>query len=271
MSSTDNTSHGRPSQRPGLTAAELDDYQRNGFMVRRGQFSAAELAAWDARFLDYIEERLPRCEGLQVMRDVMVVKGAVAPQSAVHAVNKLFCFENDPLLMGYTMHPDMLACVRAIIGPHVHSVSTNVFNKPPGVDGRHPMHQDLRYFRARPAEQIVGTWTAVYPALRETGCLSVLVGSHRSGEREHALPDWEYVNHGFYGVKELDWSERVHVELEPGDTLYFHPLLIHGSGHNRSTGFRRAISAHYINDDARAPDGREWRGKPTIRRMPDAA
>jgi phytanoyl-CoA hydroxylase len=27
--------------------------------------------------------------------------------------------------------------------------------------------------------------------------------------------------------------------------LLFHPLLIHGSGRNRSSDFRRAISVHY--------------------------
>ena len=41
--------------------------------------------------------------------------------------------------------------------------------------------------------------------------------------------------------------DRVHVELEPGDTLFFHPVLLHGSGRNRSDGFRRAISGHYVS------------------------
>ena len=33
--------------------------------------------------------------------------------------------------------------------------------------------------------------------------------------------------------------------MEAGDTVFFHPLLIHGSGANRSKGFRKAISCHY--------------------------
>jgi hypothetical protein len=42
---------------------------------------------------------------------------------------------------------------------------------------------------------------------------------------------------------------RTHVEMMEGDTVFFHPLLIHGSGANRTTGFRKAISCHYANDD----------------------
>ena len=30
-----------------------------------------------------------------------------------------------------------------------------------------------------------------------------------------------------------------------GDTVFFHPILIHGSGANRTLGFRKAISCHY--------------------------
>lgn len=37
------------------------------------------------------------------------------------------------------------------------------------------------------------------------------------------------------------------VEMQPGDTLFFHPLLIHGSGRNNTTGYRKAISCHYAN------------------------
>ena len=44
-------------------------------------------------------------------------------------------------------------------------------------------------------------------------------------------------------------GERVHLEMEPGDTVFFHPVLLHGSGRNRTQGFRRAISAHYTSTD----------------------
>lgn len=33
--------------------------------------------------------------------------------------------------------------------------------------------------------------------------------------------------------------------MEKGDTVFFHPILIHGSGANRTDGFRKAISCHY--------------------------
>lgn len=44
----------------------------------------------------------------------------------------------------------------------------------------------------------------------------------------------------YHGI--LDYKQdnnRVHVEMEKGDTVFFHPLLIHGSGRNKTQGFRK--------------------------------
>ena len=44
----------------------------------------------------------------------------------------------------------------------------------------------------------------------------------------------------YYGIMDYDPSyHRVHLEMDAGDTVFFHPLLIHGSGMNRTSGFRK--------------------------------
>jgi phytanoyl-CoA hydroxylase len=204
---------------------------------------------------------------MKIMRDIMVVKGAVTPASPLHAVNKMISFEDDAELYGFALEPRLLAAVRSLVGDDLFSVTTNVFNKPPDIDGRHPLHQDLRYFRVRPADQIVGVWTAISPATRESGCLAVLPGSHKGELMNHAEPDWEYVNHAFFGIEGVDREARQHVEMRSGDTLLFHPLLVHGSGQNRSAGFRRAISAHYAAAQCSSPE-HDWKQGKQARRIP---
>jgi len=53
--------------------------------------------------------------------------------------------------------------------------------------------------------------------------------------------------HGIHNLTEKDGDAMLHVEMEPGDTLFFHPLLIHGSGRNLSRRYRKAISCHYAS------------------------
>ena len=245
-----------------LTSSQLDQFRHSGYLLLPSLVDAASRRRYGQRFRDLIEGRVGPPPGLVVMRDVMVAKGAVRPATPLHGVNKILNFEADSVLFGYARDERLLTVARQLLGERpatpLHVISTNVFNKPPGVDGRHPLHQDLRYFRLRPADGIVAAWTALSPCRRQSGCLAVLPGSHRGGLHDHGDPDWDYVNHAFYGIADIERAERVHIEMEPGDTLFFHPLLIHGSGRNRSCHFRRAISAHYASPCCETPE-RDWK------------
>lgn len=253
---------GGPAESPGfrvssLTNEQRQEYESQGFLLLPGFFSPEELAPWHARFLDIVEERVAPADDMLVMRDVMVAKGLVEPRSKPEAIAKIQDFHNDRLLFdGYCKNPKLLAVVEAFCGPDIKSVHNMLINKPPGVDGRHPLHQDLLYFPFRPADRIVATWTALEPCDRDNGCLVVVPGSHRDGLREHEVPDWDHVNFLYVGAKGADaGTERMHLEMQPGDTVFFHPALLHGSGRNRTARFRRAISCHYASAACRFIEG----------------
>ena len=249
-----------------LSADQIQQYSEDGFLLLPELVPDDILAQLNERFLDIVNGDHPCSGAMKIMRDVMVVKGAVEPQTPLHGVNKLFCLEDDPVLSGYAALPGLLSCVQSLIGNEVYSLTSNVFNKPPRVDGKHPLHQDIRYFSMRPASSIVASWTAMMPTRRANGCLAVIPGSHREGVLSHGSPDWNYLNHGFFGIEDVDRARRQHVEMQPGDTLLFHPLLVHGSGRNRTDHFRRAISVHYAAGQCESPRG-DWRAKPQVRRV----
>jgi len=265
-----------------LSPQQLEHYREHGYVVVRGLFDGASLQRWSERFEDIVLGRTPAATRMLVMRDVMVAKGAVEPKSNLDAIAKLQDFENDLVLDAYNQHEALLDCVESLLGPDLQSIHCMLINKPPGVDGRHPLHQDLVYFQFRPADAVVGTWTALGPVTRENGCLVVVPGTQRGPLLEHQNMDWEYVNAGYWGAKGAGPQlERVHVECEPGDTIVFHSLLLHGSGQNRTQGFRRAISCHYASTqcektwDEQEHDPTRWyrhlRGKPPSHAAPARA
>jgi len=228
-----------------ISDAMLEDYWRDGFTVVPGLIPRDDLHPWLERLADIVEGRVEPAAGMLVMKDVMVAKGAVSPGSRMEAIAKIQDYEQDPVLDSYTTHPGVLDCVERIVGRDVQTIHTMLINKPPNVDGRHPLHQDLLYFPFRPADRIVASWTALERVTKENGCLVAIPGSHRGELLEHENPDWDYLNGGYFGAVGVPLEKRVHLEMEPGDTVFFHPVLLHGSGRNRTQGFRRAISAHY--------------------------
>jgi len=118
----------------------------------------------------------------------------------------------------------------------------------------------LHYFPFRPADRIVCSWTAIEHVGKENGCLVVLPGSHakKEGLRQHEYPEWEGgVNKMHHGIQDCDDAgRRTHLVMEKGDTVFFYPLLIHGSGMNRTNHFRKAISCHYADSNCHYIDVR---------------
>lgn len=78
---------------------------------------------------------------------------------------------------------------------------------------------------------------------RDNGCLVVVPGSHKGTLLRHEYPDWEGgVNKMYHGIDARPYKNNlVYLEMEAGDTVLFHPILIHGSGSNKTDGFRKVI------------------------------
>jgi phytanoyl-CoA hydroxylase len=230
-----------------LSTEQLDQYRRDGFLVIRNHLDEENVRRWRDRLVEIVTGRAERSKRMLVMKDVMVAKGAVTPGNELEAIAKVQDYEGDPVLDTYAHDERVLEVMRDLIGDEIMSIHTMLINKPPNVDGRHPLHQDLLYFPFRPADLIAASWTALEPVTRENGCLVVVPGSHRGELHRHGRPDWEYVNVAYLGAVDVDdqIEKRLHLEMAPGDTVFFHPLLLHGSGRNRTSAFRRAISAHY--------------------------
>lgn len=147
----------------------------------------------------------------------------------------------------------MLDYVQCFTGPNIRAMHTMLINKPPDSGNRtsrHPLHQDLHYFPFRPADRIVAAWTAMEHIDEENGCLVAQPGSHKKPLLQHDYPDWEKgVNKMYHGIRGEENNPRTHLHMEKGDTVFFHPLMIHGSGTNHSPNFRKAISSHFSTSD----------------------
>jgi len=236
-----------------LSDEQQRHYEENGFVVIKSLVPLKDIEKYTQRFLDIANGKAEKAPFMTMMRDVTIAK-----QKAMGdlAITKLQHWENDPVLFDYCALPSVLRYVTAIVGPNVKSCHTMLINKPPDTgkgSSRHPPHQDLWYFPFRPADKIVCAWTAMQRIDRENGCLFVQPGTHKTQLYKHEYPSDGIVNKAYHGIQNM--SSEAHgemmtlLEMEPGDCVLFHPLLIHGSGRNRSTRTRKAISCHYASTE----------------------
>ena len=129
---------------------------------------------------------------------------------------------------------------------HYHSKLTA---KEPRDGGAWEWHQDYGYWYHNGIvfPQLCSVMVALDQTTRENGCLQVVEGSHLCGRVEHGVLDGSQVGANARRVEEILKILPIrHVELEPGDGVFFHCNTLHRSDQNRSEK-RRWTVIHCYN------------------------
>ena len=122
--------------------------------------------------------------------------------------------------------------------------------QPLGAGTGFPWHQDVSFLKpdARAACEAHGGCNAVVAMDRShegNGGFVVLGGTHRLGEKFSQTRDAYDGAAGFSGDV-FDLSRRFCPRLAPGDAIFFHPALAHGSGTNHSPERRRIATLWFV-------------------------
>lgn len=128
---------------------------------------------------------------------------------------------------------------------HFHS---KLMQKEPKVGGAWEVHQDYGYWYKNGfmfPDAMFSIMTALTKATKENGCLQVLKGSHKMGRIEHSFTGEQQGADQAFVDEAMKVFERVYVELEPGDTLFFHSNLLHMSEANLSDRPRWSLISCY--------------------------
>ena len=134
-----------------------------------------------------------------------------------------------------------------LLGDEAYHYHSKMIMKDAKVGGAWAWHQDYGYWYQNGVlfPHLTSAYIAVDRATKENGCLQVIRGSHKLGRIEHGLTgdqagaDQERVDEV---LKRLD---LVYVEMEPGDTLFFHANLLHRSDQNHSDNPRWSMICCY--------------------------
>lgn len=130
----------------------------------------------------------------------------------------------------------MVGTAEKLLGGEVYHYHSKMIMKDAKVGGAWAWHQDYGYWYQNGVlfPLLTSAFIAVDRATKENGCLQVIKGSHHLGRIEHVLTG-DQAGADQDRVQEiLKRQELVYVEMEPGDTLFFHANLLHRSDQNRS-------------------------------------
>ncbi len=142
----------------------------------------------------------------------------------------------DDIYSAFARSERMVSGVELLLEGRPCHFHTKLMQKEPKTGEAWEWHQDYGYWYHDGFlyPDMMSVMIALTAANRENGCLQVLRSSHLIGRIEHGMSgdqkgaDMTIVNEA---SKRL---ELLYVELEPGDTLFFHGNLLHRSDKNSS-------------------------------------
>jgi non-heme Fe2+,alpha-ketoglutarate-dependent halogenase len=213
-----------------LTAAQIAQYERDGYICPVDGFSTERARAWRERL-----ESFERSQGQKMTRGHNFKPHLLFPwvDEIVHA-------------------PEVLDAVEDLIGPDIRLFHLTVWPKDAGSGAYVSWHQDATYFALDPICHVTA-WVALTDAPVEAGCMEVVPGSHKLGQLRHAeMQDPEnLLSRGQELAVDVDRSRTAFMPVKAGQFSLHHTHLVHNSRPNRSNDRRIGLGISYIPTHAR--------------------
>ncbi len=141
-----------------------------------------------------------------------------------------------------------------------------IMTKHPGYSSATLWHQDIRYWSFdRP--ELVSVWLALGPEHARNGALKVIPGSHQLDLDRGRLDSKLFLRPELDDNRALIEAART-VELDEGDTLFFHCRLFHAAGMNLSDEIKLSPVFTYHAADNRPIPGTRSAQLPGVRLAP---
>ncbi len=238
-----------------ITAADRAAYDVDGYLVVRGAVSSrlvAELQAATDVLVDVARDFVVDTAVDGVFYEVQSASGrkretAVSPG----ALRKITGPAKASPAFQRLKNDRGLAAIAVALGVHAPRCVVDQVNlKHPRVGTGFPFHQDAAFLHGAAKDALaagggVNVVVALDAADADNGGFIVLGGTHTAGlvpgQHQRSGYDTSQMNEGTF-----DDTRRATPTLAPGDAIFFHPLLAHGSDVNRSDRRRRIATLWFV-------------------------
>jgi len=186
----------------GLTAEQIDFFNREGYLVAENIFTPEDLEPLRDEITSLIHKEALRLQSEGKLDNLHEDKpfetrlthlyrdhpDLVESDILLAITGRAGGGHSGPALFDTITHPSLLATVESLVGPEI--VGSSVYRirpKIPGlVKGVVPWHQDSGYFRSHCDQDLIVTcWIPLVDATPENGCLQVLPRTHTEGVFTH--------------------------------------------------------------------------------------
>ena len=161
-----------------------------------------------------------------------------------------------PFIDALTRNPKVTGPVAEILGEDLLVLDCPFFIKEANSPHFVSWHQDLHYWGLE-GEDEVTAWVALSPATSASGCMRFVAGSHnRIVDHRDTFNDANLLTRGQEIAVEVDDSDAIDAQLQPGQMSLHHGRVFHASNPNTTDDRRIGLAIRYVSTRMKqAPGG----------------
>ncbi|MFD2673361.1 phytanoyl-CoA dioxygenase family protein [Marinicrinis sediminis] len=218
-----------------LTAEEKQFFQENGYLIKKGVYTQYEL---DRLSKEYVKI------WIELLAEGKILQNPEKPLTSLYP-NRLRDFHRgNRTITAFMLKTEAISLLESLIGEEPLAIQSGYYYKPPGSRGL-GFHQDNYHIGVSPGTSYA-MWVSMEATNAENGSLVFVPGTHQLPLVSSEVVPGSSDAYGSEVLRVPEGYEKIQIETEAGDVVFFNGNMYHGSTKNRSEHrYRRSFVTHF--------------------------
>lgn len=216
----------------------------NGWVLVKKLFSKKEIIEINKKIDTFLKSSIKKYNG----KNINFTDNE--PETEIKNINSFHSLSDSAYIKKKSKNNKILKVVKNLLGAKPKYMASELFAKPASKGLKAPIHQDNYYWCIKNGNALT-VWVALDPVSSKNGGLTYYNATHKLGVVKHkpsfAKGSSQTVSNNIKYKK----YKRFCPKLAPGDALFHHSEIIHGSSANKSGLRRRGLTFQFKDSKAK--------------------
>jgi phytanoyl-CoA hydroxylase len=228
-----------------LSAAQVEAFQRDGYLLLKGFMPAAACEQMLAITQDHIQQAVAPLEYEAEVGYAGAPASLDAPGGQT-ARRLRTAWQRHPAFRQWASTPQLVAILHQLFGEPVCATLAHhncIMTKHPTFGTATGWHRDIRYWSFE-RNELISVWLALGTENVDNGGLQYIPGSHRVQLQPGQMDELDFLRTDVAENQSL-FAQGISIPLEQGDVVLFHSGLFHAAGRNNSEQIKASVVFAY--------------------------
>ncbi len=221
-----------------------DHYEKKGWAIYRKLFSLNEVNLVNSIINNFLKNKFQT-----INKKSRAINFTDDKNINIKNINSFHELAQCKEIEDFAKKKKILDTVRFFLNSDPEFRHCELFAKPARVGLPSPDHQDNFYWGVK-GDNALTLWIALDNSNKDNGCIHYYDGSHKYGILKHEASYAKGSSQKILKTSFLKKFEISYPELQPGDVLIHHCLVVHGSQKNNSLNNRRGWTIQFKDKKA---------------------